>query len=68
LYNRVNAAEDDFELATIAAGGVDSVNSQTGVVVLDADDISDSATINKYVTTAEKTILSNTSGTNSGDN
>ena len=65
---RVNAAEDDFELATIAAGGVDSVNSQTGVVVLDADDISDSATINKYVTTAEKTILSNTSGTNSGDN
>jgi hypothetical protein len=31
---------------------VDSVNSQTGVVVLDADDISDATTTNKFTTTA----------------
>lgn len=30
-----------------------SVNSQVGVVVLDADDVSDSATTNKYTTAAE---------------
>lgn len=34
-------------------GAVDSVNGQTGVVVLDADDISDSTTTNKYTTQAE---------------
>jgi len=34
---------------------VESVNGQTGVVVLDADDISDSSTTNKFVTSAEKT-------------
>lgn len=33
-------------------GAVDSVNSQTGVVVLDADDVSDSGTTNKYATLA----------------
>lgn len=48
-------------------GAVDSVNGQTGVVVLDADDVSDSGTTNKYVTAAEKTKLSNLSGTNTGD-
>lgn len=54
---------------TIAGGtgAVDSVNAQTGVVVLDADDISDTATTNKFVTAAEKTKLSNLSGTNTGD-
>lgn len=35
-----------------AAGAVDSVNTQTGAVVLDADDISDSATTNKWTTAA----------------
>ena len=34
-------------------GAVDSVNTQTGVVVLDADDISDSGTTNKFATQAE---------------
>jgi hypothetical protein len=34
-------------------GAVDSVNGQTGVVVLDADDISDAATTNKYATQAQ---------------
>lgn len=38
-------------------GAVASVNGQTGEVVLDADDISDSATTNKFATAAEKTKL-----------
>lgn len=49
-------------------GAVDSVNGQTGVVVLDADDIDDSTTANKFVTSTDLTTLSNTSGTNTGDN
>lgn len=49
------------------AGAVDSVNTQTGVVVLDADDISDAATTNKFVTAADITKLGNLSGTNTGD-
>ena len=48
-------------------GAVDSVNSQTGVVVLDADDISDASTTNKFVTGGDLTNLSNLSGTNTGD-
>lgn len=36
---------------------VASVNGQTGIVVLDADDISDAATTNKFATAAEKTKL-----------
>ena len=36
---------------------VTSVNSQTGVVVLDADDISDASTTNKFVTAASNTKL-----------
>jgi len=31
-----------------AGGGVTSVNGQTGVVILDADDIDDSSTVNKF--------------------
>ena len=46
---------------------VDSVNSKIGIVVLDADDISDAATTNKFVTAGDLTTLSNTSGTNTGD-
>lgn len=46
-------------------GAVDSVNGQIGVVVLDTDDVAEGT--NKYVTSAEKTILSNTSGVNTGD-
>jgi len=56
---------DDAEqtkLAGIASGAqvntVDSVNTQTGAVVLDADDISDAATTNKFTTAAEITKLS----------
>ena len=38
-------------------GAVDSVNGQTGDVVLDADDISDASTANKFVTASEKTAI-----------
>lgn len=48
-------------------GGVTSVNGDTGVVVLDADDISDTSTTHKFVTAADITKLSNLSGTNTGD-
>lgn len=48
-------------------GAVDSVNGQTGVVVLDADDIGVTGTTNKFVTSSDITKLSNLSGTNSGD-
>ena len=45
------------KLTGIAAGAevnlVDSVNSLQGAVVLDADDISDAATVNKFTTAAE---------------
>ena len=38
----------DLDESEAAVGGVTSVNGQTGVVVLDADDISDSGTTNKF--------------------
>ena len=48
---------EQTKLAGIAAGAevntVDSVNTQTGAVVLDADDIDDAATTNKFTTAAE---------------
>lgn len=47
-------------------GAVDSVNGQTGVVVLDTGDISE-ITNKKYVTDAQLTVIGNTSGTNSGN-
>jgi len=47
-------------------GAVDSVNTQTGVVVLDTDDIADTA-INRYTNDTDITRLANTSGTNTGD-
>ena len=47
-------------------GAVDSVNGETGVVVLDTSDIAET-TDKKYVTDAEKVVIGNTSGTNTGD-
>jgi len=46
---------------------VTTVNTQTGAVVLDADDVDDSSTSHKFVTDSDLTTLSNTSGTNTGD-
>ena len=54
-------------IADLAAGGVTSVNGETGAVTIDADDIDDTSTTNKFVTSADLTKLSNLSGTNSGD-
>ncbi len=56
-------------VAVVGGGGgaVDSVNGQTGVVVLDTSDISE-VTNKKYVTDAQLTVIVNTSGTNTGDN
>ncbi len=48
-------------------GAVDSVNGQTGVVVLDTGDISDVLN-SRYVTDSQLTVIGNTSGTNTGDN
>jgi len=52
---------------SINSNQVVSVNTQTGAVVLDADDISDTLTTNKYVTAGDITKLGNLSGTNTGD-
>ena len=54
------------QVITTFSTGVDSVNGQTGVVVLDTGDISDS-TNKRYVTDAQLTVLGNTSGTNTGN-
>jgi len=47
-------------------GAVDSVNGQTGVVVLDTGDIAE-VTDKNYVSDAELVVIGNTSGTNSGN-
>lgn len=56
------------DIANLAAGGgaVDSVNGQTGVVVLDTGDIAEAANLN-YVSDAQLVVIGNTSGTNTGD-
>lgn len=66
---KIDGADFNTEWVDPAAGGgaVDSVNGQTGVVVLDADDIDDTSTANKFVTSTDITKLSNLSGTNTGD-
>jgi len=46
---------------------VQSVNTATGAVVLDADDIDDTSTSHKFVTASDITNLGNLSGTNTGD-
>lgn len=50
----------------VGGGAVDSVNTQTGVVVLDADDIDDSTTAHKFATQAQ--LDSADSALQSGDN
>lgn len=46
---------------------VQSVNTQTGAVVLDADDVDDTSTTHKFVTASDITNLGNLTGTNTGD-
>lgn len=65
---RVSGTTVRFTVDTLEGGGaVDSVNGQTGVVVIDADDIDDTSTTNKFVTSTDLTTLTNTSGVNSGN-
>ena len=52
----VNATEDALEFVGFPAAPVDSVNGQTGAVVLDADDIDETAS-RIWFTTAEETKL-----------
>jgi hypothetical protein len=44
-------------------GGVTSVNSKTGAVVLDPDDLDDTETTNKFVTASEKSTWDNKADT-----
>jgi len=72
IYDRNEFTDDEkTKLEGIEAGAevnvVDSVNSQTGIVVLDADDISDATTTNKFTSQTDIDRLANTSGTNTGD-
>jgi len=58
-------------IAMLSDIAVDSVNGQTGVVVLDATDVGAEPTKgvdDNYVTDAQLVVIGNTSGTNSGDN
>lgn len=60
---------DGADITITASGGggaVDSVNWQTGVVVLDTGDIAEATDAN-YVSDAQLVVISNTSGTNTGD-
>lgn len=60
---------DASPLSVVGGGGgaVDSVNGQTGVVVLDTGDIAEATDAN-YVSDAQLVVIGNTSGTNTGDN
>jgi len=49
-----NADGETDDIPVGGGGAVSSVNSQTGAVVLDADDISDSGTTNKWTNSTEK--------------
>ncbi len=64
-FTRDDSSTFTIDLSNLTA--VDSVNTQTGAVVLDADDIDDASTAHKFVTASDLTNLGNLSGTNTGD-
>ena len=74
VYNTTESETYQYNGATwnaLGGGAVDSVNGQTGVVVLDAGDVGAEPTKgsdDNYVTDAQLVVIGNTSGTNSGDN
>lgn len=47
------SSNTNYDAAWTNAGAVDSVNSQTGAVTLDPDDLDDTATTNKFTTAAD---------------
>jgi len=66
-----NIAVDDTDpanpvVSSTGGGDVESVNGQSGVVVLDTDDINDTST-NRYTSDADVARLADTSGENTGD-
>lgn len=65
---KFNPISGQFDLVGSSTGGgaVDSVNDQTGVVVLDTGDVA-SVVDSRYVTDAQLNVIGNTSGTNTGD-
>jgi hypothetical protein len=63
LYYTDARADARIAASGAEANAVDSVNTQTGAVVLDADDISDSATTNKFTTAGD---ISKLAGIESG--
>lgn len=63
----VDSTDPSNPIVSAVGSNVISVNGATGEVVLDADDIDDTATTNKFVTAAEKAVLADTSGENTGD-
>jgi len=52
-FESIESALDVVFQVTGGGGAVDSVNGQTGTVVLDADDIDDTSTTNKFATAAQ---------------
>jgi hypothetical protein len=74
VWNTTETATYQYNGATwnaLGGGAVDSVNGQTGVVVLDATDVGAEPTKgsdDNYVTDAQLVVIGNTSGTNSGNN
>lgn len=67
VLKKKSGTDYDTEWADESGGAVDSVNGQTGTVVLDTDDIDDTSASHKFVTASDVTNLSNLSGANSGD-
>lgn len=64
-FNPFTGELDYYETGS-GGGAVDSVNGQTGTVVLDADDIDDTSTVNKFVTAQDLAdIASNTAARHS---
>ena len=57
----VFTSTEKTKLSGISTGAevnaVESVNTQTGAIVLDADDLSDASTTNKFVTQAQKNVI-----------
>lgn len=71
IVGGTNITVDDTDpsnpiVSASGGGAVDSVNGQTGVVVLDTDDIDDTSA-NRYTNDTDIVRLANTSGTNTGD-
>ncbi|KJF44159.1 hypothetical protein [Draconibacterium sediminis] len=58
---------DTSRWGNTGSGTIISVNGQTGVVLLDADDINDASTFKKFTNQADIDRLASTSGFNSGD-